>query len=509
MQFSTKNIDVVAQATQCAVVFALEDKLLASAKAIDKLHGGALSALIANKDLKPKAGHKRWITLAPSKRPYQRVLLVQLGKSDDKKASKLKSDNLLAALSSAATALSQSPVKDATVYIDDLFSQNITVEHNGTTADPSWVAEQLAIAVQKASYRYTETKSKPDAKPALSKITYASSNAARVKGQRLALVRGAAIGSGINYTRELGNLPPNICTPSFLADQGKALATSSSSALTCRSLDHKQMEKLGMGAFLSVAKGSSEEGKLIIMEYKGTAVANSKPHVLVGKGITFDTGGISLKPGAAMDEMKFDMCGAASVFGSMKALVEMKAKVHVVALIAAAENMPAGNASKPGDVVTSMSGQTIEILNTDAEGRLVLCDALTYAERFKPKSVVDIATLTGACVVALGNHACGLYSNHQPMAEKLLAAGTFSNDKAWQMPLWDEYQKQLDSNFADMANIGGMPGGSITAACFLSRFAKKYHWAHLDIAGIAWQSGAKKGATGRPVALLVNYLLNA
>lgn len=285
------------------------------------------------------------------------------------------------------------------------------------------------------------------------------------------------MGKGINTARELGNLPGNICTPNYLAEQAKQLAAGCKK-LTSKALGEKQMERLGMGAFLSVSKGSDQEGKLILLEYKGAA-ANKAPHVLVGKGVTFDTGGISLKPGANMDEMKFDMCGAASVLGTFKALVELDAKVNVVGIIAAAENMPSGGASKPGDVVTSMSGQTIEILNTDAEGRLVLCDALTYAERYKPKSVVDIATLTGACVVALGNHAAGLYSNTQSVADALLKAGEETHDRAWQMPLWDDYQRQLDSNFADMGNIGGMPGGSITAACFLSRYTKKYPWAHL------------------------------
>jgi len=261
-----------------------------------------------------------------------------------------------------------------------------------------------------------------------------------------------------------------------------------------------------MGSLLSVSAGSAQAAKLIVMHYQG-ARGNQQPYVLVGKGITFDSGGISLKPGAKMDEMKFDMGGAASVFGTMHALVALGLPLNVVAIVAAAENMPSGTATKPGDVVTSMSGQTIEVLNTDAEGRLVLCDALTYAERFKPRAVIDIATLTGACVVALGSHATGLFANEDELAEQLLAAGTDSHDRAWRMPLWDDYQKQLDSNFADIANIGGPGGGSITAACFLSRFAKSYHWAHLDIAGSAWNA-APKGATGRPVALLTRYLMD-
>ncbi len=262
-----------------------------------------------------------------------------------------------------------------------------------------------------------------------------------------------------------------------------------------------------MGSLLSVSAGSDQPAKLIVMEYNG---GNKKtaPIALVGKGITFDTGGISLKPGAAMDEMKFDMCGAASVLGTFKTLIELRLPINVVGVIAASENMPNGSATKPGDVVTSMSGLTIEVLNTDAEGRLVLCDALTYTERFKPKVVIDIATLTGACVIALGGHASGLFSNNEALAEALLKAGQTANDRAWPMPIWDDYQKQLDSNFADMANIGGREAGSITAACFLSRFTKKFAWAHLDIAGTAWLSGGAKGATGRPVSLLVQYLLD-
>lgn len=509
MQFSSKKADILSFKTDCAVVFALGENLLPSAQAIDVQENGSLSAPLLSKDLKTKAGHRHWLVFPPGHSAYARVLLVSLGKTEGNKGKHvLKGEHVLTALNSAAGALSQAPIREAAIFIEDLLTSDFDIKFNNETVSVDWLAEQLAIALEKASYRYSETKSKPEPAPTLKKVVVPSADAKHTKPLKHALISGAAIGTGINFTRELGNLPPNICTPDYLANLAKDLAADNS-ALTVRSLNHKQMEKLGMGAFLSVAKGSSEEGRLIIMEYKGNDAINSRPHVLVGKGITFDTGGISLKSGAGMDEMKFDMCGAASVFGALKALMEMQAKVHVVCLVAAAENMPAGNASKPGDVVTSMSGQTIEILNTDAEGRLVLCDTLSYAERYKPQSVVDIATLTGACVVALGNHASGLYSNHQPLADALLDAGKAMNDKAWQMPLWDEYQKQLDSNFADMANIGGPTAGSVTAACFLSRFAKKYRWAHLDIAGTAWLQGAKKGATGRPVALLVKYLLNA
>lgn len=267
------------------------------------------------------------------------------------------------------------------------------------------------------------------------------------------------------------------------------------------------MKKLGMGSLLSVAQGSKQPAKLITLEYKG-AKKSEQPVALVGKGVTFDTGGISLKPPAAMDEMKYDMCGAASVLGTLSAVAELELPINVVGVIPAVENMPGGRATKPGDIFTSLSGQTVEVLNTDAEGRLILCDALTYSRKFKPAVVIDIATLTGACVIALGKHATGLMSNHQPLAADLLAAAEEACDRAWQLPIWDEYQQQLHSNFADMANIGGRDAGTITAACFLSRFTEDYHWAHLDIAGTAWLSGRNKGATGRPVGLLTQYILN-
>jgi leucyl aminopeptidase len=318
---------------------------------------------------------------------------------------------------------------------------------------------------------------------------------------------GTAIVNGTSIARDLGNLPGNFCTPTYLAEQALELDDEFES-LTTTIVDEEEMADLGMHCLLSVGNGSEEPSKLIVMEYKG-GEEGDKPHVLVGKGITFDTGGISLKPGAGMDEMKFDMCGAASVFGAMTAICEMALPINVVGIVAAAENMPSGHATKPGDIVTTMSGQTVEILNTDAEGRLVLCDALTYAGKFEPASVVDIATLTGACIIALGHHATGVLSNNDELAAELLEAGEQAADKGWQLPLWDEFQEQLDSNFADIANIGGRPGGTITAACFLSRFTKEYRWAHLDIAGVAWNSGGKdKGSTGRCVPMLTQYLLN-
>lgn len=502
MNFLAKNTLITKNPTQCAVVFTTEKQLLSSAQLADDISGGVLSNLVDSGDLKSSAGSSLWITLPAQtkvpkaeQRPFQKLILVQLGKKN--KDGKIDADNLRKAFDRIASKTANGNIKEITVYLDDT-----SVD---TTQDGSWIGENLACSIIYNHYRYTTTKKAPTHSPALNKIVVACSSAAQVRTLNSSMRNGVALATGINLARELGNLPGNICTPTYLSSKAKELAASCSK-LTTKILGEKQMEKLGMGSFLSVSRGSSEEGQLIIMEYKGKTA--SKPHVLVGKGITFDTGGISIKPGPAMDEMKFDMCGAASVFGTMKSLIEMDANVHVVAIVAAAENMPSGNATKPGDVVTSMSGQTIEILNTDAEGRLVLCDALTYAERYKPKSVVDVATLTGACVIALGGHASGLFSNDQKVADALLASGIATNDRAWQMPLWDEYQKGLESNFADVANIGGREGGSITAACFLSRFTKKFPWAHLDIAGTAWKSGANKGATGRPVSLLTHYLLN-
>jgi leucyl aminopeptidase len=314
---------------------------------------------------------------------------------------------------------------------------------------------------------------------------------------------GAAIVGGMDLARDLGNLPGNVCTPTYLAEQATSLAKRH--GLKCKVLEEKDMAKLGMGSLLSVTQGSEQPPKFIVLHYNGGA-KDAQPVVLVGKGITFDSGGISLKPGAEMDEMKYDMCGAASVLGALSAAAEAGLALNVVGLIPTCENLPSGRASKPGDVVTSLSGQTIEILNTDAEGRLILCDALTYAERFEPAAVVDIATLTGACVIALGHVVSGLLANDEKLSREVQAAGDAAYDRCWPLPLLDDYQEQLKSNFADMANIGGRPAGTITAAAFLSRFTKKYPWAHLDIAGTAWKSGAEKGSTGRPVPLLVHFL---
>ncbi len=382
-------------------------------------------------------------------------------------------------------------------------AKQVVVLHAGASADAAH-AEALTAAAGDATYVYRHTK--PSAAPAaaLKKLTLLVP-AAGLKAAQQGLARGAAIGAGVEVARECANRPANHATPTHLAELAKGLAKSH--GFKVEVLDRKDVEKLGMGSFLAVAQGSDEPLKFIVLRHDGGPKGQA-PVVLVGKGITFDTGGISIKPSAEMDEMKFDMGGAASVLGTFRAIGELQPKLNVVGLIPACENMPSGRAVKPGDVVTSMSGQTIEVLNTDAEGRLILCDAQTYAERFKPQAVVDIATLTGACVVALGHHRSGLFSADDALAASLLTAGEAGFDLAWRMPLDEDYDESLKSNFADMGNIGGRAGGSITAARFLSKFTGKYRWAHLDIAGTAWKSGAAKGSTGRPVPLLTHFLLS-
>ena len=356
-------------------------------------------------------------------------------------------------------------------------------------------------------YEFREFKSKPAKdRKTLRRITQMVSSRRDLAIGIQAVSDGRAITHGIRLARDLANRPANVCTPTHLAAEAQQLAKSLP-AIKVTVLDEDALKKLKMNALLSVAQGTAEPARLITLEYKG-GKRNGRPIVLVGKGITFDSGGISIKPAANMDEMKFDMCGGAAVFGAIATVAEMQLPLNVIGIIAATENMPGSKATRPGDIYTSMSGQTIEVLNTDAEGRLILCDALTYSERFNPDVVIDIATLTGACVIALGKHATGLLSNHNPLAKDLLNAGENCGDRAWQLPLWDDYQKQLDSPFADIANVGGRDAGTITAACFLSRFTKKLNWAHLDIAGTAWITGDKKGATGRPVTLLVQYLMD-
>ncbi len=492
MEFIAKSIRACAQhRTGCLVIGVPEGarELAGDALAINEATDGLVRAIVEQGDMEAKPGNTLLLH-RPQGITAERLLLVGLGKAEELDARQFRK-----LIQKAATSLKALGAKDATIAFSG-------IEVIGR--DNHWQASQWAQAITDACYAYDETKSKKQPELKLKKILLASRQAAETQK---ALDLGKAIGLGQNATKHLGNLPANICTPQYLATQAKLLADKQKH-LSVDVLEEKELRKLNMGSFLSVAAGSEQPPRLIVLHYKG-GDKNAAPHVLVGKGVTFDTGGISLKPGAGMDEMKFDMCGAASVLGVFTALAELLPAINVVGIVPATENMPSGRATKPGDVVTSMSGQTIEILNTDAEGRLILCDALTYAERFKPASVVDIATLTGACVVALGKHATGLFANNDLLAEQLLAAGEATGDRAWRLPLWEDYQEQLDSNFADMANIGGPQAGPVTAACFLSRFTKSYPWAHLDIAGTAWNSGGTaKGATGRPVPLLMRYLLD-
>jgi len=490
VEFSIKQGSPDKQRSDCVVVGVYEGgKLSAASQLLDKASKHALSDLIARGDMSGKSSTTLLLHRLPGL-TAERVLLVGLGK-----ASELNNKTSVDILRATFSALNNTSAKDATLFVADDAIGN----------DTAWVIRQAVFAAAESTYRADSLKSKPAKAATLKHITFATLDkpAATLKN---ALDQAAATAHGMELAKTLGNLPGNICTPTYLATQALALGKAHKNIKTTV-LEEKDMQKLGMGSFLSVTRGSEQPAKLITMEYSG-ADKKQKPVVLVGKGITFDSGGISLKPGAEMDEMKYDMCGAASVFGTMQAIAQLGLKINVVGIIPTCENLPSGAAIKPGDIVTSMSGQTIEILNTDAEGRLILCDALTYSAKFKPDTVIDIATLTGACVIALGHVASGLLSNEDKLATELLTAGEQAHDRAWQLPLWEDYQPLLDSNFADMQNIGGRAGGTITAACFLARFTRDYRWAHLDIAGTAWKSGKEKGATGRPVPLLTQYLIN-
>ena len=478
--------------SDCIIVGVHEKrKLTESAQQLDKLCSGKISQIAKKGDMDGKTGQTLMVHTA-NDCGFDRVLLVGCGKNKV-----LTVKDFRTVINSTIKTLSGSGAKDAICFLSDLSVKD---------QDTIWSVRQTAELAHHTLYRFNQTKSEKGSKTALKKLILNIADKKQLRKAQTAVKIANATASGVALARDLGNLPGNICTPSYLASQankeGKA-----TKRMSVKVLNQKEMEKLKMGSLLSVAKGSRQPPKLIVMNYQG-GNKTDKPIVLVGKGITFDSGGISIKPSAAMDEMKFDMCGAASVLGTMKTVGELQLPINVIGIIPSCENMPDGSANKPGDVVTSMSGQTIEVLNTDAEGRLILCDALTYSERFKPKAVIDIATLTGACVVALGKHAAGLLGNDDGLIDKINQAGISSDDRAWPMPLWDEYQDQLKSNFADIANIGGRDAGTITAACFLSRFTKQYKWAHLDIAGVAWKSGAHKGATGRPVPLLTQFLLD-
>ena len=489
--FDTKNT-LAAAKSGCVAVAVFENKKLSeAAKALDL--NGEISAAVKSGDISGKPG-STLLLRGVGGVTAARVLLVGIGADEA-----ISEKNFAGAVTAALKTFASLGAQDAIIAFP---------LENVKARDLNWAIKNIVIAANEAEFRTDAQKSKKD--PAPTGVRKLALAVPAVTPQiKAVLAQAQAIANGMNLTKELGNLSPNVCTPTYLANTAKKLA--GDYGFDIEVLDRKQLEALKMGSFLSVTRGSEEPPKFIVLKHNG-GKKNDAPVVLVGKGITFDTGGISLKPGANMDEMKYDMCGAGSVLGTFRAIGEMGLKLNVVGIVAACENMPSGRATKPGDIVTAMNGTTIEILNTDAEGRLILADALSYAERFKPAAVVDIATLTGACIVALGHHTSGLFTRHDDahdaLAQELLDAGKQANDVAWRFPIGENYNEQLKSNFADLANIGTPGGASITAACFLENFTRNYTWAHLDIAGTAWKSGAAKGATGRPVPLLTTFLLN-
>ncbi len=490
MDYSIESVTLDKLQSDCLVVGIYEKQQLTyAASVIDGLCDGLISKLLARGDISGKNAETLLINHLPIAN-IGRIVLVGFGERG-----KLSRKLFRKAMAAVVKMLKDTKVKTASCALLDL---------EVAKADAQWLTRQIIEVVNDGLYQYTTTK-KCDEKVALQALTIIA-NEANHQLAETGLQQGFAIAQGMALAKHLGDLPGNICTPTYLAQQAVVLA-GEHEKLSCEILEENDMEALGMGAFLSVSRGSRQPAKLICLQYEGSDM-HVKPIVLVGKGLTFDAGGISLKPGQGMDEMKYDMCGGASVLGILRAASLMNLKLNIVGLIPASENLPDGDANKPGDILTSMAGKTIEVLNTDAEGRLILCDTLTYARKYDPDVVIDMATLTGACIVALGRVPSGLFGNDDKLCDDLVAASETACDWVWRMPIWEEYQEQLKSNFADLANIGGPDGGSITAAVFLSKFAEDFRWAHIDIAGTAWRTGANKGATGRPVALLSQYLIN-
>jgi leucyl aminopeptidase len=487
-------VDAKARAPSgCAAVGIYENgDLGAAARQVDKQLEGLITRLQGSGDFAAKLGDILMLP-QPLGSAASRLLLVGLGTR-----AAFGRKQYRKALLCCAQALAKTGAIDAAVYLAMEPVPELDIQYR---------ARIVAEVFSSHAYKIPDLKTAPKPKPRrLATVNVATADARAAKAATEGLTMGAAIGSGLAFARDLANLPPNVCTPTFMGSRAQQLAKEFSSIKT-KVLDESAIKALKMGAFLAVTQGSEEPPRLIVCEYRG-ARKNMAPICLIGKGITFDSGGISLKDPPGMDEMKFDMSGGAAVLGTLRAIAELKLPINVVAIVAAAENMPSGTAVKPADIVTTMSGQTVEILNTDAEGRLVLCDAITYSRRYKPAAVVDVATLTGACIVALGNHTSGLMSNTPALAQELESAGLRADDRAWRLPIGEEYVDQLKSNFADIANVGGREGGACTAASFLGKFAKDLNWAHLDVAGTAWLSGAQKGSTGRPVPLLVDFLIH-
>jgi leucyl aminopeptidase len=491
MQFYATGATAARQKTACAIVGIHENAAMtAAARELDRAAGGAIGRVLRRGDFAGKAGEL--LPIMHARGPAERLLLVGLGakKGYGRKAYRR-------AVAAATQWLAKGGAGDAVSYL---------AAEPVPGLETYYAARQALESVESALYRIPDLKTgrKPP-RPKLARFGIAVAKA-ELEAARRGIRDGRGIAAGMALTRDLANLPANVCTPTYLAGRARQLAREHR-GIRARVLDARAIRRLKMGSFLSVTRGSDEPPRLLVLEYRGGR-QGAAPVALVGKGITFDTGGISLKQPPGMDEMKFDMTGAASVFGALKALATIGAAVNVVGIVPTCENMPSGRATKPGDIVRSMSGKTIEVLNTDAEGRLILCDGISYARRFKPRAVVDIATLTGACVVALGGHYCGLFSPDEKLAAALAAAGERADDRAWRMPVAEEYAELLKSNFADLANVAGREGGAITAACFLWKFTDGLRWAHLDIAGTAYLTGSQKGSTGRPVPLLVDWLLH-
>ncbi|WP_428353855.1 leucyl aminopeptidase [Methyloprofundus sp.] len=490
MDYLLANTPLESLETECLIVAVFANqKLSPAAQTLDSLTGGIITDILQRGDIKGKLAETLLINYLPYA-AFKRALLVSFGDENE-----LTAKDYRKALNAAAKTLKTTQISSVVCCLAE-------AKVNGQCA--TWNARQIVEAFDAPFYQFNDCKSKPADKLCLTSVSLHSLTEA--KAIQTGINQGIAIAQGVALAKRVSDLPGNICTPTYLAEQAVDIAAQYPN-LSAEILEEEQMQKLGMGSFLSVSRGSRQPAKLITLEYKGGA-DDAQPIVFVGKGLTFDAGGISLKSSAGMDEMKYDMCGSAAVLGALQAAAQLQLPLNIVGIIPSSENMPDGDANKPGDIVTSMAGLTIEILNTDAEGRLILCDALTYAKKFNPDVVIDMATLTGACLVALGRVPSGLLGNDDTLCNDLFNASETALDSVWRLPLWDEYQDQLKSNFADIANIGGRDAGTITAACFLSRFTKDYQWAHLDIAGTAWKSGDAKGATGRPVPLLVQYLLN-
>lgn len=493
MEFSVKSGSPEKQRSACIVVGVFEPRRLTSvAEQLDEISEGYISNLLRKGDLEGKAGQMLLLHHVPNILS-ERVLLVGCGKERELDERQYKQ-----IISKTIKTLNETGSMEAVCFLTELHVKG---------RDTYWKVRQAVETTQDTLYSFLQLKSKKgEARRPLRKIVFNVPTRRELPTGERAVEHGLAVATGVKTAKDVANMPPNICNPAYFLEQANTLAEQFDS-LTVESIGEAQMAELNMNSYLAVGRGSHNESIMTIMHHSGGETGQA-PIVLVGKGLTFDSGGISIKPSDGMDEMKYDMGGAASVLGAMHTIVSLNLPLNVIGVLAGCENMPDANAYRPGDILTTMSGQTVEVLNTDAEGRLVLCDALTYVERYEPDTVVDVATLTGACVIALGKHASGVMSSHNPLAHELLNASEQSSDKAWRLPLWDEYQEQIESPFADMSNLGGRPAGTITAACFLSRFTKKYNWAHLDIAGTAWVSGKNKGSTGRPVPMLSQFLMN-